>query len=64
MFIIFDSQFQCVLFQIRCFSKKKCFNFYAVPLEPLRWGSKLEPSLLPLIRVIGYTKILLYAIFV
>jgi len=26
-------------------------------------GSELESSLLPLIRVIGYTKMLLYAIF-
>jgi len=30
---------------------------------PLRWGSELEPSLLLLIRAIGYTKMLLYAIF-
>jgi len=30
---------------------------------PLSWGFKLEPSLLPLIRVISYAKILLYAIF-
>jgi len=30
--------------------------------SPLRSVSKLEPSLLPLIRVIGYTKMLLYAI--
>jgi len=30
---------------------------------PLRWGSELELSLLPLICVIGYIKMLLYAIF-
>jgi len=30
---------------------------------PLRLGAELEPSLLSLIRVIGYTKLLFYAIF-
>jgi len=30
---------------------------------PLRWDSELDPSLLLLIRAIGYTKMLLYAIF-
>jgi len=30
---------------------------------PLRWGSELETSLLSLIRVIGYAKMLFYAIF-
>jgi len=29
----------------------------------LKWGAELEPSLFPLIRVIGYTKMLFYAIF-
>jgi len=29
----------------------------------LRWGSELEPSLLTLIRVIGYTKMMFFFVF-
>jgi len=40
---------------------EKCASIFMQ--GPLRWGSELEPSLLSLICVIGYTKMLFYAIF-
>jgi len=41
---------------------KKAFHFLCgSPF--LKWSSELDPSLLSLIRVVGYTKMLLYAIF-